>query len=1014
MKNHLLIGLGGTGGAILKSFKKRLWREFPDGTHGNNGDHACAFLYVDSDDKLVAKPTDPSWHVVGVPETACFTNNEFLNISTGASIGTIIGNAQILPALRPIITRAEALRETIGDIDEAAGQNRRAGRIMFALKAKDFVTSLNNACNSLSRTTHDAEFHIMIFAGLCGGTGSGTIIDAACLCKKNYPNARIEVYAQYPEEHPSEDRKRDRYLPNAYAALKELNALNCGAWIPYDVTSNNGQRYQFSQAGNSKLFGLVLYSECNTSNIRFQVDNLPDIVANHVYHKVFTHEIPNTTTAYFKVLSTENVAAPQTIERNQYNGSPARTAAVASFGIQRIVYPEKKFKARAAYELTKDAIYKLTFNNYDQANNSYANERRTDTVFTIVRDNLVNWKLTKEHLLLDKKVVQFGNNKHKEWKDIWDSNNPALDFAAAKANDTMTHNPIKGLENYLTKIFQHKFRDECGCEKWYETQIKNVHDYALCIADGVEKALFDNWKAGLDGYALSDLPGIATDLLGHVRNLLETCPVEQNQLKTEIEEKQSTIVAAIDKYSGKWPGFRESVFTKAVDPLYELYRKKTELQATFFEQALLKNLVNKFTKLKSDISAFVVAMSKALITIEGNITKCAGVVRTQDLYEIDNANVSKFVEFHRHTKTDVMDIADVFLASFARENDRSFGSIAEKMSSESDVCEAIETIVATKIESLHANDSNNGTITSPFLGTNVVAQLQNQAAASGDPNFLRTFIENRVRECSVMLRIDETQFNYNIAQVGQAPIVPFNTNVYHLECWLVSYPGANLAQRQQAFAQKMCQAFNGAISPNVEKVFDAAYEVTNEIAIAVACNMLPIRCISNWDWTRNELKEEYDALIQQNPANQMSLHLEDGLTLPSILLEVQPVRNEDFRMYLFVAAVEKIIESGMDDNNNEGWILHGEPDALNHTTKTLIGRTFTDIVSNITDDDRNALVNRVRRYMPSINRLEGNVKREKKASIQECGRVNLAELSGSNPVYKEFYSAMEKAIQLYD
>lgn len=29
--NHLLIGLGGTGGKILKAFKKKLYEEFPDG-----------------------------------------------------------------------------------------------------------------------------------------------------------------------------------------------------------------------------------------------------------------------------------------------------------------------------------------------------------------------------------------------------------------------------------------------------------------------------------------------------------------------------------------------------------------------------------------------------------------------------------------------------------------------------------------------------------------------------------------------------------------------------------------------------------------------------------------------------------------------------------------------------------------------------------------------------------------------------------------------------------------------
>ena len=27
--NHILIGIGGTGGKVLKAFRKRLWEEFP-------------------------------------------------------------------------------------------------------------------------------------------------------------------------------------------------------------------------------------------------------------------------------------------------------------------------------------------------------------------------------------------------------------------------------------------------------------------------------------------------------------------------------------------------------------------------------------------------------------------------------------------------------------------------------------------------------------------------------------------------------------------------------------------------------------------------------------------------------------------------------------------------------------------------------------------------------------------------------------------------------------------------
>ena len=65
--NHLLIGLGGTGGRILKAFKKRLYKEFPNDEERNEKKPAVEFLYVDSTraDLMNDKRNDPTWKVVG-------------------------------------------------------------------------------------------------------------------------------------------------------------------------------------------------------------------------------------------------------------------------------------------------------------------------------------------------------------------------------------------------------------------------------------------------------------------------------------------------------------------------------------------------------------------------------------------------------------------------------------------------------------------------------------------------------------------------------------------------------------------------------------------------------------------------------------------------------------------------------------------------------------------------------------------------------------------------------------
>ena len=76
--NHILVGLGGTGGKILRAFKMRMFEEFP--TAEERSKLPVALLYVDSTDEMMPKDgrPRPDFRVMG--QDASFTNNEFLNI----------------------------------------------------------------------------------------------------------------------------------------------------------------------------------------------------------------------------------------------------------------------------------------------------------------------------------------------------------------------------------------------------------------------------------------------------------------------------------------------------------------------------------------------------------------------------------------------------------------------------------------------------------------------------------------------------------------------------------------------------------------------------------------------------------------------------------------------------------------------------------------------------------------------------------------------------------------------
>ena len=61
MANHLLIGLGGTGGKILRAMRKRIYEEF--GSKELTGNTHLGYIYVDSDERDLKD--DASWQYMG-------------------------------------------------------------------------------------------------------------------------------------------------------------------------------------------------------------------------------------------------------------------------------------------------------------------------------------------------------------------------------------------------------------------------------------------------------------------------------------------------------------------------------------------------------------------------------------------------------------------------------------------------------------------------------------------------------------------------------------------------------------------------------------------------------------------------------------------------------------------------------------------------------------------------------------------------------------------------------------
>ena len=204
--NHILVGLGGTGGKILRAFKMRMFEEFP--TQEERGKLSVALLYVDSTDEMMPKDgkARADFRVMG--QDASFTNNEFLNIKA-VDVEHILDHIDNFPSVKGIVENVAAVKSAIGSLGQAAGQKRRAGRLLFAANAVGYVNCLKDAnarCEQISGDSSKLNIHIF--------TESGDEIFTSILSEPDY------TYDEIKETFV------DRYYPDCVDFYIEERSIN--------------------------------------------------------------------------------------------------------------------------------------------------------------------------------------------------------------------------------------------------------------------------------------------------------------------------------------------------------------------------------------------------------------------------------------------------------------------------------------------------------------------------------------------------------------------------------------------------------------------------------------------------------------------------------------------------------------------------------------------------------------------------------------------------------------------
>lgn len=888
-ENHILIGLGGTGGKILKAFKMRMFEEFPNETERNK--QPIALLYIDSTDEMMGIGR-PDFRVMGLD--ASFANNEFLYIKE-IDVTRILENIDSYPSVKGIVNNVSAVKIAIGSLGQAAGQKRRAGRLLFAANAIAYVNALKNAYNRCQTISHsDEKTNIHIFTGLSGGTGSGAIVDAIVQARKTFPEAIISVYAMIPEMNlPKANMDQGRYYQNGYAALNELNALQAGRFNPHDVTSAGKEAKLFTDKIKGVADGLTLYSNVNENGLTVNsLNELPKIVSDYIYARVFlinsNDEVNDDIIRAYTFENMDDFALEYDETKNiDADGQIpiARTKKINSFGIKRVMYPELRILKHITYTIGERVLYQFKYNHWREDLGYVNEELNKDYRERYFNDNnLSKWFLDYKHLTLEHKILQ-SDKEERRFNDYW--HEKATQYAEDAKNADC---PLNELDGIMSDLFNKQFRGN-GVEEFYKRKEIVIPEIAKEIRRTIEHELFEKWKIG--DISIIELQKISKLLLEKISEIRKDIEEKHNKELKEYEinnlnrtnnvadwSKLGILQRMINK--GKW------MYAEHQEILTDYYTCKTMLVAWEFAKKLAAKLFTELGKLDADISAFgqkindAIEETERLIAAHQKVNKGLEDMKTAIIEVSEEELMTSFEADLKVDKIDMPNIARQLRESILPKTEfTNFGNLATNISVDS-VKDTFDLKLTEIIKIKHDEKAESD---KKVLGLNILTQLQQKLTTDED---IKRFAADIVKQSGVYLKLDNNQIQKKIRNnENQNPSE--NPECINKKTILVSIPSPDDNEGLKVFADKLAKAIEesfpqGSSRPSL--VINKKSSRKDELLIITVSYCFPMRCIT---WLA-PYKDKYEQFLNSgnsniDTSNAILLHSEgDGSDLPSLFV----------------------------------------------------------------------------------------------------------------------------------
>ena len=888
MANHLVIGLGGTGGSVLRSLRKRIYEEFR--SNDPEGKVHIEYLYVDS--SLADLNNEEDWQTLGT--SVQLSPAQRLSIN-GIGSG-VLANLDQYPGINSFINKNDErmMQEGIGAIIDAGigGQRRRFGRMLIAnnmcgLPQDTFVGQVHSRVRVLKEQedVDDVTFHIC--AGLGGGTGSGSIVDAVAQIRNEFQRTgddrskyKIQLYLYVPEkiiQIPGGEASNRFYQPNGYAALLELNAMSVGVYHPTDVLGNTDEFGHVRRLlkGQDAFDIAYLYTNVNENGKEVNIHKvLPTIVGDFLFQKIVASSMVKSGQMERLISNENNGLLPEENESQE----AVHSRQFMTFGVNRIEYPETEVVEYGAYNYAQQASVQMLYGLWDEARGfiECTEDMVGKTYVHDVKEQLESNLLSDEYLTLGKPLPSIEKSVT-NWKPVVSTWNMATDRYKA---DIMKQYPKKEwLPQYnirTTKYYETMFRSS-GVLKFYFDSEPQIKGYAEEIVRHIENKLLIQWKNG--EMSILEVQKYLAAIVTHSQERIEKfkATIERNQKYIDNE-----LVPKLKECEVIWQaiGWLRDVITNASTKTFERYCSlmrevlimRTQIVAFGFASKLLSEVCtllrvlsnNSIANFRTTLTEFADKMitsagDKCKLSDGENLDLKCEVAKEYDPHQV-RSTVQTFLLNKQKQSDYATDLRNQIIDSVGSMTN-GFSGLAKKIN--------VSTLfkIALKVCIKNARkDMEDYSIAHPtmrLVNVNILDKLRNTVCSTDD---------KRKQFARDIYGAAQSFLTFNRSEEGKGSP---ETAAKHRKLIQISLP---LYEEDPAFRDDFIKDFGESGNIPFTKDEDVSVNFkSNQIVVVTAHSGFPLRYVDNV----RVLKEKYDILVR-NEVNRMVVHTESFKSLPSV------------------------------------------------------------------------------------------------------------------------------------